>query len=470
VIRNFEFTNVNYALPALANLLMSDGDEFGSDKGRTNELMHVGITLDWPTAREIVLPSRKANVAAQIVETVWVLSGRNDIEDIQPYLPRAADFSDDGLTWRAGYGPRLREYGEWGVDQLEYVVETLRRSPGSRQAVVSLWDPRVDTMPGKDIACNNWLSFSSRLGQLDLHVAVRSNDLVWGWSGINVFEWSSLLEIVAGLTGLMVGKLHFSITSLHIYERHWAKGYDMANDHVRDLFKDSPKFDSAVGLGVQGLDHLLARWWECEKDIREGYTVDVNDFPEPMLRSWLRVIQWYWSGGDFKHLEPLEDTRLHEACRVGMQPTTPEGFAVPAQPEPPDLSFLEMVNKLHTEKHAAYGDSWKRRGEWGILANIARKVDRLQVGGDTSDETQVDTAVDLLVYLAKYRVWLEEGEGNPDEVAAVLAQYEGCSAFNHLFEDFEHLALLKATDQKIYTTSTMIEQAYTLARELWSSK
>ena len=72
-------------------------------------------------------------------------------------------------------------------------------------------------------------------------------------------------------------------------------------------------------------------------------------------------------------------------------------------------ALADAISSLHDVKHAAYGDSWKRRGEsLGILANIARKTDRL---GKTDDvETALDTAVDLLVYLVKYEAWLRDVE------------------------------------------------------------
>jgi len=99
------------------------------------------------------------------------------------------------------------------------------------------------------------------------------------------------------------------------------------------------------------------------------------------------------------------------------------GDADPALPvEPPSLSrpatnpgglpadFGKMVSALHNLKSAAYGDSWKRRGELiGIMSNIARKVDRLQVVDVAivdDDETALDTAVDLLVYSIKYATYL----------------------------------------------------------------
>jgi thymidylate synthase len=58
-----------------------------------------------------VLPGRNNNVFAQLAETAWVLAGRNDLAFLGHYLPRVADFSDDGRTWRGAYGPRIRRWG-----------------------------------------------------------------------------------------------------------------------------------------------------------------------------------------------------------------------------------------------------------------------------------------------------------------------------------------------------------------------
>jgi hypothetical protein len=79
----------------------------------------------------------------------------------------------------------------------------------------------------------------------------------------------------------------------------------------------------------------------------------------------------------------------------------------------PDAEFREAVRRLHRAKDAAYRDAWKRRGEvLSILANIARKVDRLEYGLDgapaTADESWVDTAVDLLVYCLKHQAYLAD--------------------------------------------------------------
>lgn len=432
---NHTYEDASAALPSLLKKLLA-ADEVGSRGGRVKEMTHVGITLTNPTKRELLVAGRRPNLAAQIAESAWILAGRNDIDWLGHYLPRAADFSDDGRTWRGGYGPRLRAWprrdgeGTSVIDQLAHVVDLLNADPLTRRAVISLYDPQVDTAPGKDIPCNNWLSFTSRLGKLDLHVALRSNDAFWGWSGINAFEWSVLQEVVAGLLGIGVGSLHFSTTSFHLYDRHWKRAQEIVHGAApgvsTDLFRPSPGFTLESG-SLDHFDQLLSDWFLLEYEIRTGAdaTKSIDAFPEPMLRSWLRVLQWWWTGHT-SHLSPLEGTRLWAATQFSVQPpdrNVPDGPEVekimafgsttPLRTEVVESSdFIKFATRLHTEKHAAYGDSWKRRGEMlGILANIARKVDRLQ-GGETADETSADTAIDLMVYLAKYRTWLlEKGIG-----------------------------------------------------------
>lgn len=482
---NHNYHNVNQALPALAREILRDGREVGSRLGeRVQEILHTEVTLLHPTARYVTVPGRRASLPAQIMETIWVLSGRNDIALIEPYLPRAADFSDDGVVWRGGYGPRIRSWGnpDAPVDQVRHVMEVLMRDHTSRRAIMSIYDPEIDTEPGKDIPCNNWLTFQSRLGRLNMHVAIRSNDLIWGWSGINQFEWSALQEIMAAMLGLQVGQAHFSISSFHIYDRHWKKAKQIADTHeVMHAPTESPRFevnerwmpaDATDAWSRMGaFDLLLKRFVDLESTIRRGMAPRhaVDHFPEPMLRSWLRVLAAYWADEDDQAywLEGYEgtalswafaetpvnpavkermsnlrkrngitdaqdDARLEAVALVRAATTNPEqgidlddfleeegidlgeGFdsGVLRQPtdevnDRPKPSFVRYVSDLHASKHAAYGDSWKRRGEqMGIMANIARKVDRLGVSDD--NETAADTAIDLLVYLLKYERWLVE--------------------------------------------------------------
>lgn len=561
---SFECTNVTEAMPILLHSLLTDGQEVGSRLGeRTMEILMPRIALWKPWQREVLVPGRKASIAAQIAETMWVLAGRNDVKWLSHYLPRAGDFSDDGTTWSGGYGPRLRAWGLGDtpnpVDQLDRVVNELKNNRGTRRAVMSIYDPSVDSIGGKDIPCNNWLSFISRNGKLHLNVATRSNDVIWGWSGINQFEWSVLQEIVANLTGNQIGTLTFNVTSFHVYEKHWDKARDIINrsNDPAPLAKESPRFDPTV-KSVEYLDRMLQLWFEIEDQIRNGYAsqMAVDKFHEPMLRSWLRVIQWYWSG-DGKYLAHAEvrDTGLERAAlmspsRSGLKAkitsVEPDGTvtAVVDAKSSPDLyemlsrgasgeygmsireikpdgtmvetpievshivnpdtrdkeqpllwttQFVEYVDNLHREKSKVYGDSWKRRGEqMAILANIARKVDRLGEGG--AGDTAADTVIDLLVYLAKYALWLNEQaaknnpfapEGEDAQVRAILdVEDRRCVKVVQrasipprvvaLKEFFEQLTILvreheigNALQARMEIVDHMISLAFPTARYFW---
>jgi hypothetical protein len=107
-------------------------------------------------------------------------------------------------------------------------------------------------------------------------------------------------------------------------------------------------------------------------------------------------------------------------------------------------AFREAVSRLHREKDAAYRNAWKKRGEvLSILANIARKVDRLQSvvegGPATRDESLMDTAVDLLVYCLKYQTYLADLDPTAAQALlsactdAVASPYsDGPAGFEHL--------------------------------------
>ena len=149
---------------------------------RTREVLHRVTILERPLERFVFVPRRGNDPFAQIAEAVWVLAGRDDLAWLARYIPRAADYSDDGQIWRAAYGPRLRRW-RGRVDQLDRVRELLLSDPTSRRAVSGLFDPDADFVDSKDVPCNNWLSWIMRDGRLHLAVALRSNDVMWGFSG-----------------------------------------------------------------------------------------------------------------------------------------------------------------------------------------------------------------------------------------------------------------------------------------------
>ena len=355
---------------------------------------------------------------------------------LSAYLPRAKDFSGDGETWRSGYGPRIRSY-DGDIDQLAYVVDTLRKDPLSRQAVIGIWDPRIDTIPDPDRACNTQLQFQSRLGALHLTVTVRSNDAMWGWSGINAFEWSTLQEIVAHLLGLTVGTLTFNIGNLHVYEPYWNKALRIADAPTQPLINNYPitpfRLPDGVDRTLEWVDILIDRWFAWEGMCRKGEATPelLDELDEPLFWDWAAAIAWYWQREDH-WLTMLEGTALWQAIAMTPSSVLPEapqtsrstgaGVGHNMQSHERVRGFYAFVKDLHAEKHASYGDSWKKRGEkMSILANMARKVDRLGVG-DRFDSA-ADTLIDLLVYTIKYGCWLVGKDDGPENVNLMLSYF-----------------------------------------------
>jgi hypothetical protein len=112
-------------------------------------------------------------------------------------------------------------------------------------------------------------------------------------------------------------------------------------------------------------------------------------------------------------------------------------------------SFKRALRALHAEKDAAYRDSWKRRGELiSIMANIARKVDRLEYASAgalaSHDESVLDTAVDLLVYSLKYQTYLADHDSS---VATDLLADKATAPYSDGSYGFE--ALLDALDLSV---------------------
>lgn len=410
-----DYRNAQSAFLMQAAEILSHGHAVSVRGALTREVLNRTLTLQRPLERCIVIPGRNNNPFAAIYETLWVLAGRNDIGDLAEYLPRAKEFSDDGTTWRAGYGPRLRAWN--GVDQLAAVAKTLADDIHSRRAVISIFDPALDNQPSKDIPCTNWLQFTCREGVLDLAVTVRSNDLVWGFSGINTFEWSVLHEMMAFWTGARTGSVTYFVGSLHLYERH----FDRVGRLLGNALTDDPYASGAVPLfatPITDLDAVLAQWFDLEAEARKVRRLsqeDITTVGDPLLREFLTMVNEYWAykRGESAHFDDITDSGLRAAATEFVNRGDPANIDGTAA----KVYLADFVYDLHRGKSDAYGDSWKRRGELlSILPNVARKIDRLERLDLDNGAPLVtfDTAIDLFVYAVKYRTFLADTENRPE--------------------------------------------------------
>jgi len=236
-----EVNDVNQLLYEACNAVMSQGKRVTVRGQETMELHPAHFTIANPRKRTLLYPYRGNNPFATLFETVWVLGAKdNDITHLSKYLPRAKDYSDDGRRWRARYPERIRKYGKNNIDQFKYVYEKLKADPESRQVVINLSNPDIDTfnedgtlLESKDFNCSQNLTFVIRDDKLDCTFYVRSNDACYGMSGINFYEFSVMQEILAGLLNVEVGSFYYYTNSLHIYAKHYDKAKKITDEGKR---------------------------------------------------------------------------------------------------------------------------------------------------------------------------------------------------------------------------------------------
>jgi len=211
-----ECDSVNDALAKGLRLIGAYGVEIPSRNGPTIEVdAPVTTVYNKPWNKVLISKTRDANPFFHLMESLWILYGREDVKFLTEFNKRMGDYSDDGLVFNAPYGHRLRD--SFGIDQIRSIIDILKEDPNSRQAVGQIWDVSDLRKGTKDKACNMQTVFRIRNGKLDLTVYNRSNDVIWGAYGANAVQFSTLLEYVAAKVGVPMGTYTQVSNSYHVY-------------------------------------------------------------------------------------------------------------------------------------------------------------------------------------------------------------------------------------------------------------
>lgn len=221
--------------------LVKNGKLEKSRNGGVIELLNFKTTITNPINRCVMGNDRNINIFFLLFEALWIWSGRKDVESLMMFNSNMKNYSDNGVTFHAPYGFRLRNYGVipdneyfnqnnreqsrvievnngiYNFDQIEEIIKMLNEDSQDRRAVASIWNPYLDlNYKCKDIPCNDMLMFKIRDNKLHLTIQNRSNDLHWGLP-TNVFQFSFMLELMALILGVEVGTQTHNSQSLHAY-------------------------------------------------------------------------------------------------------------------------------------------------------------------------------------------------------------------------------------------------------------
>ena len=288
--------NVNGALVKALRLMKTDGVEMPSRVGNVLTLPEPMSThYTNPTNRVLIHRARKANPIFHVMESLWMLAGRQDVGFVSKFVPRMAEFSNDGQVLSGAYGWRWRYH--FHFDQLPLIIKHLRANPNSRRAVLQMYDGRMDILMvdfSKDIPCNTAAYFNVRENKLNMTVTCRSNDLVWGAYGANAVHFSILQEYLAKGIGCDVGWYEQVSNDFHIYERHW---------HL---------MDEITSVDTRGLELSTVPLVDDFKRFTEEtylFTEEFNEriYEEPFLETVAKPMYELWEAK--KRNDPTDDLR-----------------------------------------------------------------------------------------------------------------------------------------------------------------
>lgn len=173
-----------------------------------------------------LLTTKKMNWTAVLRELLWYLSGENHIRNLRQHTKIWDDWADQDGNLDTAYGYYWRHFpsaekdreGKWHVrevDQIQYVIDTLKTNPSSRRLVVTAWEPG-NAIRSKLPPCHYTYAFHVANGRLNCHLNQRSGDVALGIP-FNLAAYAALTQMIAQECGLEVGFFSHTIVDAHIY-------------------------------------------------------------------------------------------------------------------------------------------------------------------------------------------------------------------------------------------------------------
>lgn len=197
--------------------------EHKSDRTGTGTRSVFGRQLRYDLSRGFpLITTKRVHFKSIALELLWFLRGDSNVRWLQE---RGVSIWDEwadadgelgpvyGVQWRSWPTP-----GGETIDQIQQVIDEIRRNPDSRRLIVSAWNPA--DIPSMALApCHALFQFHVADGRLSCQLYQRSADLFLGVP-FNIASYALLTHLIADQTGLEVGDLVWTGGDCHIYDNH----------------------------------------------------------------------------------------------------------------------------------------------------------------------------------------------------------------------------------------------------------
>ncbi len=256
-----------------------------------------------------LLTTKKMYWNGVVHELYWFLSGQSNIKylvdnnvhiwDDYPYKIYQKAVGEEAMTqdefilkikedaeFAKKWGELPHIYGEqwrrWPatdrtIDQLAWVIDTLKNFPERKHAVLSVWNPEYlygMALPGQALSfplCHIMFHFNVAGGKLSCLLYQRSADMFLGVP-FNIASYAALTQVIAHLTGHEPGEFIHTFGDVHIYDNHIEQVKEQLQREPRP-FPTLSIDSAATNLDTLRPEHLKLDGYDSHASIKAELTV-----------------------------------------------------------------------------------------------------------------------------------------------------------------------------------------------------
>lgn len=203
--------------------ILTHGDT-KTDRTNTGTLSVFGYQMRFDLSSGLfpLVTTKKCHLRSIIHELLWFLKGDTNVKYLQDNGVRIWDeWADSEGNLGPVYGKQWRS---WAcpdgpvVDQIQQVIEMIKRTPDSRRLIVSAWNP-ADIPHMALPPCHCLFQFYVANGKLSCQLYQRSADVFLGVP-FNIASYALLTQMIAQVTGLQLGEFVHTLGDAHLYSNH----------------------------------------------------------------------------------------------------------------------------------------------------------------------------------------------------------------------------------------------------------
>lgn len=202
-----KFNNANDAFEYLYLYINEHGINFDNTKA----IFNCGFNIQNPMDNLIKTKWRKWSKSYADLEWEWYLSAEESAQRVAEKAKIWKTIMDENGNVNSNYGYQWQRN-----NQLDKVIDILRKNPNTRKASISLYDGKEIDKYTRDTICTYAINFTQLNNKLNMSVMMRSNDLWYGLCN-DQYCFSKLMELVSKELNYEIGEYYHFVVNLHIY-------------------------------------------------------------------------------------------------------------------------------------------------------------------------------------------------------------------------------------------------------------